>query len=268
MNQLLNEIAMRRYETLNCFLRRVYEMFKMVHVNGLITSARNAIGPAARHLLTDVPGLDSSMNEHICTLNSDAETHAYPHPFNIIHLNENNRILHLLNGLQRDPDKRFEQTTTQYANSPDQSIRNLVNMLEIYSRTFDYKSKFDKREKALKAVNTNSSNNNNNNNNNHLKQASSNDTLRDSNSTTRHCDYCEEHRPDSNFNSHSGNYCYFDPNSKLYKGSSFSKSIDSKLKKTVLKSALKVVTDAMKDSKVKSRIITQMNNSNESVESN
>ena len=126
-------------------------MFKMIHVNGLITAAQNAAPPATRYNLTVIPGLDPSQIEKICSYNTDLETLSYPPPFNVIYINEGTRVLHLLNGLRRDPDNRYAASTTQFAVSADTSLRNLVNMLELYGRSYEFKLKHKAKAKAKAA---------------------------------------------------------------------------------------------------------------------
>ena len=224
LNQQLINLAMKKNELLNVFLRRAYDLFKMIHVGALIANARAALPAGAiAPRLNVIPGLDQAFIERICTLNSDAQTRAQPAPFDFFVTGDLTRVTHILSGLRHDPDDTFKTCTDQFANQTGQSMRLLVSMLEAYTQTFDYSSKRAARQKALKTGNTP----------NVPPQPSNN------NRTGKHCKWCKENRPKTDATSHNGPECYFNPDSPKYKGPRTQNSSSNNKEK--LASALKVV---------------------------
>ena len=221
----LNNLAMKKNELLNVFLRRVYDLFKMIHVGALIADARAALPAGAIGArLTVIPGLNQAYVERICTLNTDAETRAQPAPYNTFVTGDLTRVTHILSGLRHDPDDTFKTTTDLFANTAGQSMKLLVSMLEAYTQTFDYTHKRAAKQKALKTGNPpnvppQSSNNNN--------------------KTGKHCKWCKVNRPNANADTHNGPDCFFNPDSPKYKGPRNQNSNSNNKEKLV--TALKVV---------------------------
>jgi hypothetical protein len=235
MNQQLNDLAMKKNETLNIFLRRAYDLFKIVHVSALIAKARAALVAAGLTTLTIVPGLDQAMIERICTLNSDVETESQPAPYNTYVTGDLVRVTHILSGLRNDPDETFRTVTDQFANTPNQCMKTLVYMLESFTHTFDFHQKREARQKALQ-TNTNQKG--------VTPQVPSNN-----NKTGRFCKWCKKNRPLADPTTHDGPFCYFDPASPKYKPPKDQKGDSSNKEKaaTALKAAQKLVAKAAKE---------------------
>ena len=235
MSQQLNNLAMKKNETLNVFLRRAYDLFKIVHVSALIAKARAALVAAGLTTLTVVPGLDQAMIERICTLNSDAETEAQPAPYNTYVTGDLVRVTHILSGLSKDPDETFKTTTDQFANSPNQCMKTLVYMLESFTHTFNFHQKREAIQKALK-TNTN-------------QRGVTPQVPSNNNKTERFCKWCKKNRPSADPTTHDGPFCYFDPASPKFKPPRDQKGDSSNKEKAAaaLKAAQKVIAKAAKD---------------------